>query len=139
MRETRNRRVPENVLTSLAIPFVGQVLSVGDARRVWSAKRRPTSFRVSGSRRRTCVRGERDLARWPRNLFTRRQPRAAIDDHPAWHAFIRDDVEREAVTVSVEAILSRPIATAWSTSHRELNFVTLSFPVAAEFGPAFAL
>jgi len=81
------------------------------------------------------MRSERDLARRPDDCFTDRKPRAVIDDHPPWHAFVGDEIERQAPSVGVEAIFSRPITAAWSTSHRELNFVALSFPVAVEFVP----
>src|ERR1051325_10227738 len=139
MRESRNRRVPEDVLTSLSVPLVGQVLSFGDSGSMRTSKRRPASFRARGPRRGTGVRSECDLARRPGNRLTLRKPCAAIDYHPAWHAFIRDNIKRHAVAVSIEAILSRPIASAGSTSHRELNFIALSFPASVEFGPAFSL
>src|SRR6185503_10557627 len=84
------------------------------------------------------MRSKCDLSRSSSNRFTGREPSALIDDHPAWHTFIGDDLERDAFAVSVEAILSRAIATAWSTAHRELNYVTFSFPATVELGPAIA-
>src|SRR5690242_8718415 len=47
MSEARNRRVPENVLPGLTVPFVRQVLPLGDARCPGTTKSRPASFRRS--------------------------------------------------------------------------------------------
>src|SRR5215510_3569563 len=84
------------------------------------------------------VRSERDLSWWPVDCLAGGKPRAAIDNHPAWHTLIFYYVERDVFAVSVEVILSRTIATARSTTHREFNFFTLGLPTSVEFGPAFA-
>ncbi len=84
------------------------------------------------------MRGVGDLPWWSGHGFTGGKPHAAIDNHPAWHTQICDYVERDALAVSVEAILSRTITAAWSSRHREFNFVALGFPTPIQLGPAFA-
>ena len=79
-----------------------------------------------------------DFSRRPRNCLAHGHPRTAIDDHPARIAFVSDNIERNAFAVSVEAILSGFIATAWSTAHRQFNFRAEDFPITVHFGPAIA-
>src|ERR1051325_1659012 len=84
------------------------------------------------------MRSKRDLPWRSVNRFTSGKPRAAIDNHPARHTLIVDYIERDVFAVSVEVVLSGSIATAWSTTHREFNFVALRIPTSVELGPAFA-
>src|SRR6185436_4682666 len=124
--ESGNRRAPEDVLARFAIPFIWQVLSFCNTRSVWPAKRRPASF-VTRHRtsRRTCFRHVDDLSRRHRDYLGRRDPRAAIDNHLSRHAVVCDDVERNMIAVGVEVILTRTIAAAWATTHRQFDLISV--------------
>jgi hypothetical protein len=110
VREPRDWRAPHDVLASRRVPRVGQLLPVGDPRGFMTAKRWPMA-RARCSRRQRPFRSPRgacDAARRDGRLDVRRQPLAAVQDHPSRDAFVGDHAEADARGIDREGVPPRP-------------------------------
>ena len=114
VRETWNRRAPQDVVAGRRTPCVGEVLLVADPGRFAAAERGPVagaSCRRPEWRRRAAG-GSDDAARRDQRCRAGSQPPAAIQDHPALLAVVGDQVEtnlrgldRQAITRGAGAFL----------------------------------
>ncbi len=138
VRQSRDRRAPQHVLPSLRIPAIGQVLPVGNARRVRASEGWPAPLRVGRTRerRRTVWSRTDDLPLGHRLRFPFRTPRARVEDHAPRHAVIADGRQGEVRAVDVESILAGFRARFARGGNDEA--ITIARPRSGERRPALA-
>src|SRR5262249_10190874 len=144
MREAGNRRAPQNGFARLAVPTVGQVLFFGYACGLQPTKRRPVSIRIArfsgfGRAGATCVGCAGDTARGDDFSLFGRRPDAVVQNHPARHAIIRDEIERDMLAFEPQPISPRAFATFWRFGRDQFKLISRALPIAAQCGPACAL
>ena len=133
-----HRRFPQDVLARLAVPPIGKMLAFGDAGRVRSSEGRPTAGWCAGIRERGQRRGggSHDPPDRHRLGLAFGTPRASIQNHPARHTLIRDEIEAESRALDAKPVPARSIAALRRGGCHELHPFRISLPTAPERGPA---
>src|SRR6185436_13395972 len=133
MGEAWNRCAPQNVLAGFWIPMVRKILTVSNARRFWTTKRRPVCLgrTLHCFRWGLCPRSAFDVAGWNRLRFGCRRPGAAADDHPTNLAVVRDEIETDVSSLFPDSVFSGDVTARSRYRNGQLDLATSALPVSS--------